>query len=78
MMMEAIKSNFNWIKHCPYEVKQRPGGKWIKEPTKKGASDDQNEEEAKNRKEIIQRNIVVIHQPHLLLLQKVIHLKENG
>ena len=37
----------------------------------------ENEEEAKIGKESTQRNITIIHQPHLLLLQKVIHLKEN-
>ena len=37
-----------------------------------------NEEEAKKGKESTQRNVVVIHKPYLLLLQRVIHLKENG
>ena len=38
----------------------------------------ENEGEAKKGKESTQRNIFVIRQPHLLLLQRVIHLKENG
>ena len=37
----------------------------------------ENEEEAKKGKESTQRNID-IHHPHLLLLQKVIRLKESG
>ena len=37
----------------------------------------ENEEEAKKGKGSTQRNVVVIHQSHLLLLQKVIHLKKN-
>ena len=36
----------------------------------------ENEEEAQKGKESTQRN-VVIHHPHLLLLHKVIHLKES-
>ena len=34
----------------------------------------ENEEERKKGKKSTQRNVVVIRQPHLLLLQKAIHL----
>ena len=30
-------SNFNWTKLCPYKVKWRPGGKWLRELTKRGS-----------------------------------------
>ena len=45
--------------------------------SKKEPLTTENEKEAKIGKESTQRNVTIIHQPHLLLLQKVIHLKEN-
>ena len=44
---------------------------------KKGASDDGKRGRSKKGKESTQRNVVVIHQPHLLLLQKIILLKKK-
>ena len=46
--------------------------------TKKGAFDDQKHGRSKKKgHESTPRKVVIIHQPHLLLLQKVIPLKEK-